>query len=152
RRNNMICKLEMNLREGIISVEGSEEFVKGIYEDFRELIKENKYENSNVTSSAKTVTEKKTDPKDTSNNRKKPNQRRSSSQKKPQLLTNLNLRPNNAISLKDFTQQYGIRSNSEIIVLIAYYLKETLNINEITVDHIFTGFNEIGARIPKAFK
>lgn len=64
------------------------------------------------------------------------------------LLTDLNYRPKGKDSLIDFINNLPFKSNVEKIAGIVYYCKETLGIEQVTSDHIFTGFKELKIPIP----
>lgn len=63
---------------------------------------------------------------------------------------NLNLRPDNKQSLRDFSEQYNLKSANEKILIISYYLKEVLEMDGININHIYTGFEELNFRVPKS--
>jgi hypothetical protein len=66
------------------------------------------------------------------------------------LLRDLNLHPDNEISLNDFAATLNYKSNNDKILLVVYYLQETLKIDKISIDHIYTGFDNLGEKIPKS--
>lgn len=67
------------------------------------------------------------------------------------VLTDLNLRPKDKISLKDFAENYSIKSGEELSLLVIYYLKEKLN-ETVTLNHIYSCYKELGKKIPQYFK
>ena len=64
-----------------------------------------------------------------------------------QLLKDLDLSGTNK-SLKDFINEKKPSSNVQKTATFVYYLQNILNINEITIDHIFTCYKFMGFRIP----
>jgi len=67
------------------------------------------------------------------------------------VLTDLNLRPKEKISLKDFAAKYGIKTAEELSLLVVYYLIEELK-ETVTINHIYSCFKELGKKIPQHFK
>ena len=64
----------------------------------------------------------------------------------------LNLRPDDKESLKEFVNKYQIDSTPKQITVIVYYLKNILGIESVNGDHIYTGLDELGLRVPKSLK
>ncbi|WP_422004915.1 hypothetical protein [Roseivirga pacifica] len=64
----------------------------------------------------------------------------------------LNLRPDGKESLKEFSDKYEMDSTPKQITVIVYYLKNILEINSVNGDHIYTGLDELGVRVPKSLK
>jgi hypothetical protein len=64
----------------------------------------------------------------------------------------LNLRPDGKESLKDFSDKYELDSTPKQILVIVYYLKEILGIETISGNHIYTGLDELGGRVPQSLK
>ena len=68
----------------------------------------------------------------------------------PQIIKNLDLdgKYGKNISLKEFLNAKNPRSNVQITTVIVYYLENILNIDEITINHVFTCYKNAGYRIP----
>lgn len=54
--------------------------------------------------------------------------------------------------LKDFFSQYKISTNYERNLVFAYYLQHRLNLQSITIDHIFTCYRDVGVKVPSALQ
>lgn len=148
----MNSKVSINITNGTLEVEGTEEFVREIYKDFKELIakadlttpdsaeEESKSSTSRIPA-AKVKTTKNSGTK---------------SKSKPtgdiKFLTDLNLRPKGKESLKDYFAKYDIKSGEEFSLMIVYYMKEVLKEQKVTLNHLFTAFKELGEKIPQHFK
>lgn len=67
-----------------------------------------------------------------------------------QLLKDLDLsgRNSDGKSLKDFIAGKNVTSNVQKTTAFVYYLENILNIEEITIDHIFTCYKSMGFRMP----
>ncbi|MEP3390305.1 MAG: hypothetical protein ABJO02_19085 [Reichenbachiella sp.] len=64
----------------------------------------------------------------------------------------LNLRPDGKESLKDFSDKYEMDSTPKQITVIIYYLKNILGVEIVNGDHIYTGLDELGVRVPSSLK
>jgi len=62
----------------------------------------------------------------------------------------LNLRPSAKESLREYASKYKLRSNPERILIIVFYLRETLKMDGINANHIYTGFEALNFRVPKS--
>jgi hypothetical protein len=67
------------------------------------------------------------------------------------ILSDLNLRPTDKISLKQFASGYTIKSAEELTLVIVYYLQEKLKLT-VTLNHIYTCYRELGEKVPQFFK
>jgi len=68
--------------------------------------------------------------------------------KSPKIVTDLNLRPNSKTSLRDFIATKKPKDNQQRFAVITYYLQKTISIKNITSDHIYSAFKEIGEKVP----
>ena len=71
-----------------------------------------------------------------------------------QLLKDLDLSERNGanVSLKDFVAEKNPSSNVQKTAVFVYYLQNKLNIEEITIDHIFTCYKSMSFRMPNNLK
>ncbi len=67
---------------------------------------------------------------------------------KPQLVKDLNLRPDNTKTLTQFFEEKRPEGNIQNTAVMTYYLEKILNLDNITPDHIFTCYMELGKKIP----
>ncbi len=134
-------KLKIDIARGLFEAEGSEEFVKRGFDSFKEVVKEKGASfvvvNENGASAEYPVNEKK------ANSAKKVSKSSNSS-----IIKDLNLKPKDGKSLKEFYAEKNPESNIERNTVFVYYLEKILNINDITADHIFTCYKEMGLKIP----
>lgn len=155
----MNCKLTINLNSGLLDVEGSENFVKKIYYDFKVLI--DKYpptKNENTDFIPTTIID---DSKELSaistpkEQIEKPSEVSESTDKKRSIsltfLNELDLNPFNKVSLTEFASLYPVKTSEELSLLIVYYLRSILN-ETVTLNHIFTCLTVLGKNIPKHLK
>lgn len=140
------AKVRIDLSQGIVEAEGSEAFVRAIYDDFKTQV------SSQVSESPAAAPKKKTPKAKTPPNgdSKKP---RSSKGKAstPSIVKDLNLRPKGKTGLRDFYNQYKANSNLEKNLVFVYWLQEEAGVANITEDHVFTCYRDIpGVKAPAA--
>jgi len=131
------AKIKVNLKEGTVELEGSEEFVKNYWEKI-----------SNSLKSMPVIHSTETLPpiKQNSNRPQKKNSKKSgNSPKKIDLsLIPLDVKAkDNRPALSKFFEEKQPKSNQEIITLIAYYLKTYLNVSVMKYGHALFCYNEI---------
>lgn len=80
--------------------------------------------------------------------------RRSTKRKRttPTLVKDLDLRPKEQKSFKDFIDDKAPTNNYERQAVSIYYLEKILDLQSVTSDHVFTAFREAGWRIPSDFR
>jgi hypothetical protein len=99
------------------------------------------------TKTGKKVSKESVEPKEKSS-KKSPKSNGKSSQFS--LDKQLNLRPDDKESLRDFSAKYQMDSSAKQIVIVVYYLKEIMKLAKVTSNHIYTGLEELNVRIPKS--
>lgn len=76
--------------------------------------------------------------------------KKKASAKQPQLIKDLDLSGKSVgMSLKDSVSEKKPSTNIERTAVFVYYMQNTLNIQEITMDHVFSCYKDIGARLPQ---
>lgn len=140
-------RIKIDLSQGLVEVEGTETFVKSIYEDFKERIKAIPDKDSGpskrkvkvVVSKAPSVSPRK-------------GRKRKGGTATPTLVKDLDLTGGKTNkSLRDFYKQYVPENNMENNLVFAYYLQHEIDLSPISVDHIFTCYRHIGSlKVPKA--
>lgn len=155
-------KLTINLREGILDVEGSDEFVRAIYEDFKgevakrqqpingahrqlEVASTGSRDSDSLIEETKVKPKKRTRHSAVSGEGQKPRP----AKYKPTFDPSLNLK-----ELPEFYDELSPAKASEKILIFAVFLSEKLKMAPCTADHIFTCFFTVKDRtkIPEAFE
>jgi hypothetical protein len=140
-------KIKIDLGQGTIEAEGSEEFVRSIYADFKEKIHAAASTQPNRTKRIKQggKEEKKTAP-------KIKKRKAGAAKPAPQLVKALDLSgKGKKSSLKEFYTKYTAKSFFEKNLVFCYYLQEEVKETPITADHVFTCYRHIpGIKAPKA--
>ncbi|RYD83028.1 MAG: zinc ribbon domain-containing protein [Sphingobacteriales bacterium] len=64
-------------------------------------------------------------------------------------LTGINFYPSGQKSLVDFIKDYKIKNDNEKNLLFTHYLSEVLKITSVTLDHLYTCYDEVNHKIPE---
>lgn len=102
----------------------------------RTASKEQSANGSNKTSNQKT------------SSKKKSRKTSSGSNESYSLLSDLDLMPKDQESLEDFYSKYKTSNNFERNIVILYYLKNILNVENVNVNHVYTCYKKLSLRIP----
>lgn len=139
-------RIKIDLTQGTIEAEGTEEFVLSIYKDFKEQIQQ-----TPVKQWTQNKTPKRAEPKkDGGGSSKK--RKTSTGKTPPKIIKDLDLSgKGKKSSLKDFYGQYSAKSNFEKNLVFCYYLQQVIEHTPITEDHVFTCYRHIKEiKTPKA--
>lgn len=146
----MDTKLKIDITNGIIEVEGSENFVKLIYSDYKESF--------NVkTIGLKRETKKRADRGKVSPNggkKERPQKHRSvKGPHTPKINASLDLAASGSLpSLETFYNQYKPSNNYENNLIFCYYLQNIRKNEDTSIDDIFTCYRKLKLKLPRAFK
>lgn len=157
----MNAKLTVNLRDGALDVEGSEDFVRAVYDDFKEEIARRqiglgvsqRIEAPLLSQQAPIVVAPQAKAKKPARTKRTvPNgdaAKARAGKYKPTFDPGLNLK-----GLPEFYDELAPANASEKILIFMVFLKERLNIDICTADYIFTCFFTVKDRtkIPEAFE
>ena len=146
----MQTKIHINLVEGIVDVEGDPGLVREVYSDFKERLLS---ESVRSSASAEPAADIRT------STRKQPVKQRSSPKTEsgkagsavpnpaiPRLDKNLDLS-----ALKDFYAQFRAKNHPERVLLFLWFLTETLSIEAPNTDQVYSCYEAVDERIPRAF-
>ena len=157
-------KLKIDINLGLLEVEGSEELVREIYNDFKDILKtkpqnapiaSNVMGASSTTPSAQPVAAAKSSPKAKSRPKPKANAKsKASSDTTGTLLKDLNLMGDGSFeSLRDFYGKFEAKTNLERTLIFVYYLEHIRGITGININHVLTCYRNIdGLKIPGHLK
>jgi|SRR5690242_2183579 hypothetical protein len=143
-----MARIKIDVNGGILEVEGSEEFLKDIYQDFK----------SKVNIEADTTPTKAIEtPKDTkASENKTPKAKTKTVNRKESysFVTDLNLRGDgkSVPALRDYFSDKKPASALEMTTVFVYYLARLCKLSDITVDHIYTCYKEVGQKVPTALR
>ncbi|MEW8680453.1 MAG: hypothetical protein AB2536_00950 [Candidatus Thiodiazotropha endolucinida] len=148
-------KIHINLKQGILEAEGSEEFVEKIYTDFKENIR---FEMDSTSEDAKQPpadAKAKSAPKKVAVKKSKTTKTKTKSGgSDPTLVKDLDLTGGGSKeSLRDYCAKYLIKTNMERNLVFSYYLENIIGVKDFGVNHIFTCYRNIpGTKIPGNLK
>lgn len=158
----MTTKLRMDLGQGVIEAEGSEEFVKSLYADFKEQLASARVPPKSpaptghqppaapLQSDARESSRKpakKAAKKAPANGAGKPKKRAALG-----IVKDLDLSRGKNGRLKEFYAKYEVKTNFERNLVFVYYMEHELGLEGITCDHVFTCYRDVGAKLPTALK
>ena len=143
----MQTKIRIDIIQGVVEAEGSEEFVKTIYEDFKVRFSEKK---GDLSSTKPKIKKTKSKPSNVSKEEVGKKRKTNSKNSIPKTVNDLDLSGKNyEFSLKEFYSQYKVKSNYDLNILFLYYLKNIMKQESVGLDHIFTCYRNIdGIKIP----
>lgn len=153
-----MTKLKIDIKTGVLEVEGEEAFVKEIYQDYKDRLSsvgdfssDNEAEDSQDDDAGSQNSEQKKTkiPKKKNVKAKDGNKRKESYS----LVTNLDLlAKGNKKALKDFYTEKAPSNAMEKNAVFVYYLQKEAKITAITVNHIYTCYKHVGIPVPGAFR
>jgi hypothetical protein len=149
-------RLKIDIGQGTVEVEGDDAFVRAVYADFKDRLL------------AAVPSAPATKPHDQGTKPKSPEAPVRSSKDKPggakkkktsggsatgSFVRDLDLSGGGKTKrLKDFYAGYAVTSNFERNLIFVYYLQHKLERPNITIDHVFTCYREVGVKVPKALQ
>jgi len=139
------ARVRIDLSQGVVEAEGSEDFVRSIYDDFKNQVQTGR---SNALQK-KAPSAQSTPP---SEDTTKKTHKVKASRGVPTIVKDLDLSPKgDTQSLRDFYGQYSAKTNFEKNLIFVYWLQEVAGISGITEDHVFTCYRNIpGIKVPTA--
>lgn len=144
-----MTKLRIDLKNGLLEVEGEEGFVKEIYGEYRDAL-------SAVTArlQAPPTLVVHNDPGNQSDEfqrERSPKGRVTGARKESySIVSDLNLRPEGKQSLRDFFAVKKPDTAMELNTVFVYYLERELAITAIGPDHVYTCYKEVSSKVPAA--
>lgn len=145
----MNAKLKIDITHGLVEVEGSEEFISKIYDDFKDRLSVG---NRPIGTQVKTQIQ----PADHGSGEQAVKRKTPAGKNKtggpPTFVKDLNLAAHGTHpSLKDFCAQFEARSAKDWNLLFAYYLTKHAELAMIGQDHLYTCYKVCGVKPPAAF-
>lgn len=154
----MTAKLHINISQGILDIEGEPDFVRAIYDDFKEHLRVGatarapSQDEKAEPESSEDVGKPRAKPK-----RKSPGKKRGSggngddsspsiNPDSPKLDKNLDLS-----ALQAFYDRYEATNNPQKILVFLKFMYDELGIDSPNTDQFYTCFEKINARVPKVF-
>ena len=140
-------RLRISINEGLLEVEGREEFARQIYEDFkvyaakgRPLGHDAKMEGQSSSGAIKSEVSSQS-------------RRQKSSTGDPHFDKVLDLAARNGNpSLCDYFAKFTPKSHSERNLIFVHYLQNIVGLDSISVDHVYTCYREVQASAPESFR
>lgn len=151
------AKLHINIQQGLVDVEGDENFVRSVYEDFREYFATAKAQSHSPSKTpdlenSQDVTAPKSSSKSNSGKGRGKRNRVSEGQRSgwggytPQQSKEPDLD-----GLREFFSQYTTRSHAEKILIFVRFLSDEKGITPCSADQVFTCYRVLREKMPNAF-
>ncbi|MBX3500340.1 MAG: hypothetical protein KF889_12905 [Alphaproteobacteria bacterium] len=152
------AKLHINLTQGLIEAEGDETFVRVVYDDFKERLraqpakqqtlhaanKEGEQPNAQDTARRPKARRRAAAPKTSTRGEAEPKGSAGGmTSYEPRRLPDLDLS-----HLADFVKSFTFKGNPERYVVYTQFLKEKLQIEPCTIDHLYSCFDEMKDTLP----
>lgn len=148
----MTARLNINVKEGTLEVEGEESFVAGVYADFKEQLTIAGI--TRATAPAPVLT---SESNNQVNDSAKPLRKSRATGKSESLVIvkdlDLSVKGNSqGVSLRDFYAEKNPSSAMERSTVFVYFLQSVMGIPQITLNHIYSCYKDVGAPIPAVRK
>lgn len=146
------AKLRIDISQGLLEVEGSDQLVREIYADFKDQLHG---PTSSPTAKSTKPLGKTPSPKSdegSTDQRSSGRKKASSGGTQPSIVKDLDLsgKAKKVERLKDFHASFTINSNLERNLVFMYYLQHKIEVSPITPDHVFTCYRDVGVKVPTA--
>lgn len=145
-----MTKLKIDLRSGILEVEGEEAFVREVYQDYKEKVHQDDFAPADEPERDKNV------PVSSSKTRKaKRNGSKAGSKRKEsyQIVKDLELSAKNGKeALKSFYAKKAPTTAMQRNAVFVYYLEKIAKINGVGVNHIYTCYKDVNEKVPGALR
>ena len=139
-----MTRLNINIKEGTLEVEGEESFVAGVYADFKEQLALGTAVARSIPPSAASLTTVAT-----SEVKQAKKSRNSKTKESLTILKDLDLsEKTNPQSLRTFYEAKNPGNTMEQNAVYVYYLQMIAGIDNITPDHIYSCYKNIGIKVP----
>lgn len=152
-------KIKFKYGDFKIELKGEKETVQSEFRSIRENGLGKIFDSFPTKSSVQIEQKQKTEnhPKPQKQNKETPNGENKSKPKRRSttsysLVPDLNLRPKDEKSLEEFFNEYSIANNFERNITILYYLRRVLKLEGIGINHIYTCYKKVGAKIPNIYQ
>lgn len=146
----MTTKLHINLSQGLVEAEGSEDFVWKVYADFKDKVVANTYGLSAALQNPPSPNVEATGNRNNTVSTKSSASGKKATSKGYTLCKNLNLySEGDKPSLEDFMKDYAANSNPPRYLLFTHYLKNIKGIEKVGPNEIYTCLKRLGGiKIP----
>jgi hypothetical protein len=148
-----MTKLKVDLKNGLLEVEGEETFVRSVYADYKDVL---------AAASARQIVVPITNPDsvvartkivgDVIGKEGLPKTRSKNSRKESyKIISDLILNPTNGTpSLKAFLKEKNPSTAMEVNAVVIYYLQKKIGLSGISPDHVYTCYKNIERKVPAA--
>jgi len=147
----MTIKLKIDLSHGQLDVEGSDDIVVKIYNDFMGKLEKLTPEIVQLPPKSIPHLEVIEGDKEVGDQKKKAPPKKSASMQSFALVDEI-YQGKDAKAIKDFYGQYNVKGNLQKVTLFIYFLQKELKLTGITANHLYTCYKIVGIPLPKALQ
>lgn len=145
-----MTKLKIDLRGGILEVEGEEAFVREVYQDYKDKVSQDNFTPINEPDQEQEEPKTTAKPYKVKNNNSKTGSKRKESY---QIVKNLKLSAKGGKeSLKDFYAKKSPTSAMQRNTVFVYYLEKVAKVSGVGVNHIYTCYKDVSEKVPGALR
>lgn len=138
-------KLKVDVKAGTLEVEGTEDFVRATFEDFRQFYAQKPIEHREGEKPERSADDISSKQRGKRQSRSKDDKGVSTSNYKPEIDKGLD-----TSRLREFYSAYEPKNNPEKIVIFCKFLEDQ-GLKQCTLNQIYTCYVKIPERVPKAF-
>ncbi len=151
-----MTKLKIDLKNGLLEVEGEDALVREIYKDYKDVLAHvisRQPETTQHVIDTPSPTEELNAPKENKKINKTSKSSRSKVMESYKILGDLNLTPPEKKSLKDFiAEKSPSEAGGEMTTVMVHYLQKTLGIENVSLNHIYTCYKNAEKKVPVSLK
>lgn len=147
-----MTKLKIDLKNGLVEVEGDDALVKEVYDDYKDVLTQLLVRPPVSLGTPATLVQGNEPAAKQKKGRAAEKRPASSSKSKEShgIVKDLDLRPEGKVSFRDFADEKAPASDAQMNLVAVYYLGNVLQLKGITPDHVHTCYKAIQRRVPTA--
>lgn len=146
----MAARLHINISQGLFEVEGEEDFVREMYDNFKAELANKPVQQTEGASKAKAPKKKAPASPKSSNGSAKKKKKKTESLKVDKTLDLSGI--GGAMSLDNFNAKYLPKSNLKRNVVYVEYLKEEMGFDAVTIFQVWTCYHHMKLKLPTDMK
>lgn len=147
----VMTKLKIDFQTEILEVDGEESFVKMVYQDYKDKLSSKTQSDTSREEKSDQFVQEKT--RKVPHKAEKRKSKGRSTRESLAIVKDLDLSSNGGKqSLRDFYEEKLPGVGMENNVVFVYYMQKIANVSGITVNHVYSCYKDVGARVPTALR
>src|SRR3989338_1968680 len=145
-----MTKLKIDLRSGVLEVEGEESFVREVYQDYKDKVSQDNFTPISEPDRVENESKIRTKTQKVKNNGSKAGSKRKESY---QIVKDLELSEKSGKeALKSFYTEKSPSSAMQRNTVFVYYLEKVAKVSGVGVNHIYTCYKDVNEKVPGALR